>query len=81
MFHNVPAEIACDLGADKIIAVDVGHSIRKGRLNNLFGIFIQAWHLREKELSRYQDLHAEILIKVSLSDISPIDFHQGKRCI
>jgi len=81
VLHNIPAKIAHDLGADKIIAVDVDYAIRKGGLNNLFGIFIQAWHLRGKELSRYQDLHAEVLIKVNLPGVSPIDFHQGKKCI
>lgn len=81
VIHNVPTEIARDLGADKVIAVDVGYFIQKGTINNLFGILIQAWQVRGRELGRYQNLSAEILIKLTLPGISPVDFHKALECI
>ncbi len=81
VLHNVPAKIARDLGADKLIAVDVGYYIKKGEMKNIWSVFLQAWHLRGKELGRYQNLHAEILIKVNLPGVSPVDFQHSKECI
>ncbi len=81
VLHNVATKVARDLGANKIIAVNVGFYVRKQEVKNLLNIFLQAWQLRGQELSRYQNLDAEVVIKVNLPGISPVDFHRAAECI
>ncbi len=79
--HSVPTKIAQDLGADYILAVDVGFCVRKGRIRNIFQMILQAFQITGEELNRHQSTHADFLIKVELGNIDQASFERSREAI
>jgi len=78
---NVPVKVARDLGANKVIAVDVGYYIRKGHMNNMLDIILQSIQIMGEELNIYQSWEADILIKPDLKNIDQLAFDRAKEAI
>lgn len=79
--HSVPTKIARDLGAEYIIAVDVGFCVRKGKVENIFQMIVQSFQIMGEELNRYQSREADALIKVDLPDIDQSAFERGREIV
>jgi NTE family protein len=63
---TVPSEIAKAMGADFIVAVDVGYCVRKGRISNIFQMLFQSIQIIGSELNRHETKAADIVIEVPL---------------
>jgi len=79
--HSVPTKIARDLGADYVIAVDVGFCVRKGKIDNIFQMMMQSFQIMGEELNRYQSRDADAIIKVFLTDIDQAAFEKSREII
>ncbi len=79
--HSVPTKIAKDLGAEYIIAVDVGFCIRKNKIDNIFQMIIQSFQIMGEELNQYQAREADAIIKVTLPDIDQAAFEKSREII
>lgn len=74
IMNTVPVSVARRMGADIVIAVDVGFCVQVGQINSVFGVILQAFQITGDALSRYQSMHADIIIRPDLGDIDQLDF-------
>lgn len=65
---TVPSEPAKLMGADFIVAVDVGYCVRKGRISNIFQVLFQSIQIIGSELNKHEARHADIVIEVPLGE-------------
>jgi NTE family protein len=65
---NVPSEQARLMGADFIVAIDVGYCIRKGRITNIFQVLFQSIQIIGSEHNKHETRHADIIIDVPLGE-------------
>lgn len=68
MRQHLPTDIAKKLGAEFIVAVDVGFCVKKTKINNMLAVIMQAIQIMGEELGRHQSANADILIKPQLGD-------------
>ncbi len=81
--EQVPAEVLYDLGADVVLAVDVGYD---GDLctpvNGIAHLLLQTLDIiRHDSIKRELDQYADLLIRPILKDIGPLDFDRIKYAI
>jgi len=82
MRQHLPTEIAKNLGADFIVAVDVGFCVKKGKINSMLGVIMQSIQIMGEELSVSQAKRANILIRPQLgNDIDQLAFNQAASII
>lgn len=79
--NSIPVKMAKRLGATKIIAVDIGFCVRKGKISNLFQMFIQSIQILGEELDAYQSKQADVIIKPKLHNIDQFAFNRAKTAI
>lgn len=79
--NSVPTDIAKRLGADFIIASDVGFCVKNGRIENILQMLLQTFQIMGEELNKYQDRLADVLIKPRLGDIDQASFHRSVEAI
>ncbi len=78
---SVPTRIAKNLGAEFIIASDVGFCVRHGKIENIFQMLLQSFQIMGEELNRYQSLLADIEIRSPLGDIDQAAFQRSQEAI
>lgn len=79
--NTVPVSVARHMGADVVIAVDVGFCVQVGEIKSIFGIILQAFQITGGELNRYQSMQADIIIKPDLGAINQLDFSSVNEAI
>jgi len=79
--HSVPTKIAYQLGADYVLAVDVGFCVKKDGVTNIFQIILQSFQIMGEELNHYQTLAAERSIKVDLGDLDQVSFERSREAV
>ncbi len=79
--NSVPTKIAKSLGAEYIIAVDVGFCVKKGKVDNIFQIILQSFQIGGEELNKYQANEGDVIIKVALEGIDQVSFHRYKEIV
>ncbi|MTI67579.1 MAG: patatin family protein [Firmicutes bacterium] len=80
VIERVPVNIVKDMGADIIIAVDVGFSTKPGRINNVFDVILQSIDVMAKQILENRIILADIVIKPNLSHIKPSRFDKVEEC-
>lgn len=79
--NSIPVKIAKHLGATHVIAVDIGFAVKKGKIDNLFQMFIQSIQILGEELDSYQSMQADVVIKPKLHNIDQFAFHRAKQAL
>ena len=79
--NSIPVKMAKRLGATHVIAVDIGFCVKKGRLDNLFQMFVQSIQILGEELDNYQSKQADVMIKPRLHNIDQFAFDRAKQAI
>jgi len=80
--NSVPVSIAKSLGADFIIACDVGFCVTKDReIANILRILLQSFQIMGEELNTYQSKQADIIIEPGLKDIDQAAFDKSAEII
>lgn len=79
--NSVPTKIAKSLGAEYIIAVDVGFCVKKGKVENIFQMILQSFQIGGEELNKYQASEGDVVIKVALEGIDQAAFNRSKEII
>lgn len=76
--HHLPTAVAKALGADIIVAVDVGFCVKNEKINNMLGVIMQSIQILGERLSMHQSEKADILIKPDLGkDIDQLAFDKS----
>lgn len=79
VINNLPTNIAKDMGADIIIAIDVGTPMRgKNKLNGITEIMEQAMGILEYRIEEKNAKLADLVIKPDLSNYKSLDFSTHK---
>ena len=76
--NSIPVKTAKKLGATKVIAVDIGFCAKKGKLDNLFQLFIQSIQILGEELDAYQVKQADVTISPRLHNLDQLAFDRIK---
>ncbi len=79
--NSVPTKMAKSMGADYILAVDVGFCVRHGKIENIFQMILQSFQITGEELNKYQSLEADGIIKVDLDEIDQVSFERSREII
>lgn len=79
---SVPSEAAKEMGADFIVAVDVGYCIRKGKISNIFQVLFQSIQIIGSELNKHERSVSDVIIEVPLGgDIDQMAFDRAAEII
>lgn len=79
--NSVPVMIAKSLGAEYILAVDVGFCVKVQKVENIFQMILQAFQITGEELNKYQSGKADFVIKVDLGDIDQASFGRSREAM
>ena len=81
IINTVPVSVARQMGADIVIAVDVGFCVQVGEIKSVFGVILQAFQITGDALNRYQTMQADVVIRPDLGAINQLDFESAKIAI
>jgi len=76
---NIPISVAREMGADIVIAVDIGENVTNFNITNIFDVILQSVYImfNENTVSRKKD--ADILITPALGNVGVFDFTRKKQ--
>ncbi|MCX5679866.1 MAG: patatin-like phospholipase family protein [Candidatus Omnitrophica bacterium] len=74
---SVPTSIARSLGADYVLAVDVGFCVKDGKIENIFQMILQSFQIMGEELNQYQSKGADFTLKVELGNLDQVSFDRA----
>jgi NTE family protein len=79
--ERVPVQTARELGADLILAVDVGIYTNGSKPMHILDVISQSLDLMQRDLCRLSTDAADIVIFPQLHDVSPGHFHKAQQAI
>ncbi len=80
--NSVPVAIAKQLGADFIIACNVGFCVSTDlEINNLLRMILQSFQIMGAELNKYQSKQADIIIEPNLGNLDQAAFDKATEII
>ncbi|UMZ73315.1 patatin-like phospholipase family protein [Natranaerofaba carboxydovora] len=79
--NRVPINLCRELGASKVIAVDVDFKVEDAKVNNIFDVIIQSMSIMQKEIMSYKINDCDLLIQPDLSVIKPGQFDRVQEAI
>jgi NTE family protein len=79
--NSVPTKAARKFGADFIVAVNPGFSVKRQKVDNVIKATIQAVQIMGEELNEYQASSADVVIKPVLENVDQFDFDQAELII
>ncbi len=82
VLDNVPVEAARKMGADIVIAVDLGgEGGEEAQVNNIFDAIVRSLYLAAREKSEAQLKRADVAIRPKLANTGLMDFSRKKELI
>ncbi len=81
VLNNVPVDVARKLGADVVIAVNLGGGRKAAQVNNVFDAIVQSLHLMSIEGTEARLKNADVVIEPQVSHIGLIDFSRKKELL
>ena len=79
--NSVPTRIAWALGAEYVLALDVGFCVKQGPVKNIFQMILQSFQITGEELNKHQALGADFIIKLDLGNIDQAAFDRSREAI
>ena len=81
VLNSVPVDVARKMGAEAVIAVDLGGGRKAAQVNNIFDAIVQSLHLMAIESTESRLREADVVIQPAVSDIGLIDFSRKKELL
>lgn len=75
----LPVSVARSLGAQVVVAVDVGYPPRETNLANPFNLFAQTFQIMAQQLSRCEAAAADVVVRPELGASDQIDWSSRER--
>lgn len=80
--NSVPVNIAKNMGADFIIACDVGFCVTKNKeITNILRMLLQSFQITGEELNTYQSKPAHVIIEPDLGELDQTAFDKSAEII
>jgi len=77
----IPVRAAKSLGADIVIAVDVGSQPRITKVDDTIDILLQTFSIMSRSMSAYELAEADVVIRPNVANIGATDFDQKQAAI
>jgi len=71
---NVPVDVARSMGADLVIAVNIGKDVVNNNTPNIIDITLQAVNIMSNEISEFKMKGADVLIEPNVGSVTMMDF-------
>jgi NTE family protein len=81
VLERVPVSTVKEMGADFVIAVDVGAYVGEYKINHIFDVLAKTIDIMAREIQRTQILEADLVIAPNLEDLGPFHFHRAEEAI
>ena len=81
VLERVPVSAVLEMGADLVVAVDVGYHVEEYKINHIFDVMAKAIDIMSREIYQQQLEQAHILIVPDLRDVGPFHFHRVNEII
>jgi len=81
LLQRVPASVVREMGADLVIAVDVGVNVGDYKIEHIFDVLSRSIDIMSREIHQAQSQDADLLITPGVDDIGPFDFHRAEEAI
>lgn len=81
VLQRVPASVVREMGADLVIAVDVGVNVGDYKIDHIFDVLSKSIDIMSREIHRAQSQDADLVIAPGVDDIGPFDFHRIEEAI
>ena len=81
VIDRVPVRVAREMGADIVIAVDVGLFDRDTKVKSIFDVIFQSIEIMEREILRSRMIDADIIVRPEVGHISSTAFVGIDECI
>ena len=78
---NIPIDVARELGADIVIAVDISENVENHNITNLVDVLLQSVNIMFNENVLSHKNNADFLITPAVSKVAMLDFTQKKQCM
>ncbi|NLY42385.1 MAG: patatin-like phospholipase family protein [Clostridiaceae bacterium] len=80
--YNIPADVLKHMGADKVIAVNLGYSgYPREEVDNIFEIASQSMDIMSYQLSKYRLCNVDYELKPEIYDVKLLEASRIKECI
>ncbi len=81
VIDRVPGELAREMGADLVVAVDVGIEEINAPVKNIFDILLNTFDIMQLKYNKLNTINADILVKPELGDLSAFNLDCLKESI
>lgn len=81
LVNPVPADVCYQMGADFVIAVDVGPGPLRSKIRNLPEVIIQTIDILTRQVARNQRSPVDIMLKPDLSDITLTELNRSSEIV
>jgi len=81
LVDRVPVQVAQEMGAELVVAVDVGPSLKASRLRSLPEITMQAIDIMQEEVMRLKARTADVFIRPPVGEFSALRLDRGAELI
>lgn len=81
ILDRVPCEVAREMGADFVLAVDTGFSRESGKINTVIDVIARSFDIMIREISRNLLVDADFVISPDLSEIAPSQFERVQEAV
>ncbi|HEY2989105.1 MAG TPA: patatin-like phospholipase family protein [Candidatus Binatia bacterium] len=81
VLNNVPVDVAKKIGADVVIAVDLGGPAKDAQAGNIFETTVQSFYLAARQNAEAKLKLADVVIRPKVSDVGLNDFTRKKELL
>lgn len=81
VLNNIPVDVARSLGAEVVIAVDLGATSKAAQVNNIFDAIVQTLHLMGAQSVEARLREADVVIRPAVTHFSAFDFSKKKEMV
>ena len=81
VLDNVPVDVARKMGADIVIAVDLGEEAQTAQVNNIFDALVRSFFLAGRQGAEAKLKQADVVIRPKLANAGLIDFSRKKESL
>lgn len=78
---RIPVQQARDLGAEVVLAVDVGGLIQEAHISNFFDVVSQSISIMGREIMKDKLVNADVMVCPEISNIGLTQFKKAEACI
>ena len=75
---NAPVDVARKMGADVVIAIDLGEGAKAAPVSNIFENVVQGFYLMARQNTEAKLKQADVVIRPKVSEVGWIDFSRKK---